>query len=409
MLFDIFDTRLAEYPFPLASEIRETCPVAFHADSGHWLISRYADVRGAFLDSDIFLPNNALSAVSPLSLDASRILIQNGVDLPPILVNNGTPSHSGLRRLVSQFFNGEQLRASIRLITDVTDAQLRDVAIRLRRGDVVDLGATVAHHIPCRVTQRLLDFEDVDVETMMCWTLSALSLFWGRKDERSQRPDAAGTAELYQYLSARIRSTHAKPGSLLEALHHHRTPGGNYLTMAEKIAICYVLIIGGHVTTGQLISSTFRHLLTAQQGWDRARTEPSLVQHLIEEVLRVDPPLGTWRRVTSREVRVNEVEIPEGQQVLLMIAAAGLDPRVFVEPSQLRLNRPNSRKHLAFGAGRHHCLGAEFGRMEAGLVVRRTLATLPPVRLAESGMPGGRLSWLSFRAPLSIPVVSGET
>jgi cytochrome P450 len=94
------------------------------------------------------------------------------------------------------------------------------------------------------------------------------------------------------------------------------------------------------------------------------RNDMSLVPTVIEETMRYEAPAQGLFRVTTRDVEMGEVCIPEGSIVQLMYASANRDERHFDEPDAYRVTRANARDQLGFGHGPHLCVGAELARLE---------------------------------------------
>jgi cytochrome P450 len=115
--------------------------------------------------------------------------------------------------------------------------------------------------------------------------------------------------------------------------------------------------------------------------------DPSIEANAIDELLRYDGPVQQTVRVPLEPVRFGEVEIPAGTTVMTVLGAANHDPEVFDEPSQLRLDRPNAGRHLAFAGGVHYCLGASLAKLEASIAIGTLIRRFPAVELA------GEPSW----------------
>jgi cytochrome P450 len=118
---------------------------------------------------------------------------------------------------------------------------------------------------------------------------------------------------------------------------------------------------------------------------DRLRQEPGLIPGAVEEMLRWVQFAGSGNiplaRVTREEVRLGGVTIPEGETVLPLMSVANRDPAAFDDPDRLDLCRA-PKPHIAFGAGAHHCLGAQLARMELQEAFRGLLSRLPGLRMA---------------------------
>lgn len=169
--------------------------------------------------------------------------------------------------------------------------------------------------------------------------------------------------------------------------------------------MAYFLIIAGHVTVSQMLGLAFERLVASPSAWRQLSATPGSVGPAVEELLRADTPLSTWRRITSKDVRVEGVDIPAGAAVLLALGATGYDTDMFADPDRFCPGRPNGSSHLAFGTGRHRCAGASFARMELETVLAATAARLPDLRLARKPEP--YWAFLSFRAPRSVLVRRG--
>ncbi|KTD20375.1 cytochrome P450, partial [Legionella israelensis] len=79
------------------------------------------------------------------------------------------------------------------------------------------------------------------------------------------------------------------------------------------------------------------------------------------------------RRVTTREVKIAERTIPQGENLSLMWIAANRDPRVFDESNTIKLER-DTKHSLVWGQGIHLCLGAPLARLEMRVVLEELLS-----------------------------------
>lgn len=404
---DLFGDPFVRDPHRTLAELRRRAPVHRDRQTGLWLVSRHAEVRQVLLDPAAFRPDNAQHAVSALPVAALRVLARAGFSLPPALANNGGPSHAGLRRLVTRFFNAGRVADAVPVVAETAGELLAGVERRLERTGKADLVAGFAQPLPCRVMMRLLGVEGVDPLTLVRWSDDALELFWGRPSPGRQLELAHSVADFHRWLSARVAQAPASPGTLVGALAAHRLPDGSPLDAATAVAVCFFVLIAGQSTTGQLIAGVLRHALREPGAWARAADEPGFAEAWVEEVLRREPPVTSWRRVTAHEVELGGVRLPAGAPLLLLLLGTGSDPAVFAEPERLCPYRENIRHHLAFGAGRHRCPGASLARTEGAVALRAAARALPGLR--EDAGAGGTpmLGLLSFRAPLRVPVRAG--
>jgi cytochrome P450 len=402
-LLDLFGEGFVRDPYPWLDALRSEAPVHHDPRTGLWLVSRHEDIRRVLLDPDAFLPDNAQRAVTPLPVGALRVLARAGFRLPAALANNGTASHPGLRRVVTRFFNARRVAAAVPVIERVADELLGAAAERIDAVGDGDLFTSFAQVLPCRVLMELLGIDDVPAATLIRWSDASLELFWGRPTPERQLELAPLVAEFHQWLTRTVRGGAAAPGSFVAALTDHRLPDGERLDVDTAVGACFFVFVAGQSTTGQLIATVLRRALAEEGLWARLAHEPGLAEAWVEEVLRREPPVTTWRRITARPVELGGVTLPEGAQVLLMLMGSGSDPEVFTAPEELCPHRAEVRQHLAFGVGRHRCPGASLARTEAAVALRAAARRLPGVRPTEpTDVP--MLGLLSFRAPLRVAV-----
>jgi cytochrome P450 len=384
--------------------LRDNAPVHRDERTGLWLVSRYDDVRAVLADPGRFHPDNALTAVTPVPRPVLRVLARAGFSLPPTLANNGTDTHGDLRRLVARFLTPARVAAMEPRIARLTGERLD----RLRGGEV-DLHPVLARDLPAIVLMEVMgidatvggaDDQTLDVDALKAWSTASLELFWGDVTVERQYELAKPAAAFHQWLTARIKAADPAGDDLFGALRAADVP------IRDAAGLCYFLLIAGQETTTQLLSAAFHAVLRHGDLWSRL-DEPGMAAACVEEVLRRDAPVNTWRRIAAEPVTLSGVDIPAGAPLLLMLAGSGSDPEVFPEPERFCPARPNARKHLAFGYGRHFCLGAGLARLEAEVVLRETARRFPDLRLA-SAEPPPMLGLLSFRAPLSVRVRLGE-
>ncbi|MFD0312900.1 cytochrome P450 [Streptomyces flavalbus] len=400
---DLFGDAFVRDPYPWLDALRVEAPVHHDPGTGLWLVSRHQDIRRVLLDPDAFRPDNAQDAVTPLPVPVLRVLARVGLRIAPALANNGTDSHAGLRRLVNRFFHAGRVATAVPVIERTADHLLAPAPDHLASGRPYDLFTAYAQRLPCRVLLELLGIGGVDEARLIRWSDAALELFWGRPSLERQLQLAELVGEFHQWLTVTVRDGSAAADSFLGALARHRLPDGTPLPAETAVGACFFVFIAGQSTTGQLIATVLRRALEEPGLWQRA-THPETAGAWVEEVLRREPPVTTWRRTTARPVRLGGVDLPAGAPLLLLLLGSGSDPEVFPDPERMCPHRPNIRQHLAFGAGRHRCPGAALARTEATVALRKAAHHLPHLHLTPDVPTTPMLGLLSFRAPLSVTV-----
>jgi pentalenolactone synthase len=142
------------------------------------------------------------------------------------------------------------------------------------------------------------------------------------------------------------------------------------------------LLFAGHETTVSMIDAGLVHLLTKPDQRAAVLRDPSIASNTIEEILRYAfPSQDVLLRYARSELEVDGAKIKPGDLVLLNIQAANHDDKVFYDPSHFDIDRRHN-PHLAFGYGRHYCIGASLARLELRIVLLTVLRRFPSLRLA---------------------------
>lgn len=365
--------------------------VTDHVGVTHLLVTGHALVRQVLTDPDTFRPDNALDAMTPMSVAALRILTKHRFRLPPTLANNGGPSHRQIRALAAAALHPDRVAALRPWLTTVVRERVGRLRATLAAGHPVDLYADLAADLPLLVLARLVELPASDVGTVKEFARAALELFWAPVDEHRQRV----LAEIVGRFHRVLREFAATGGGLAGQLRDSGHPPD------VVIGALFFLLVAGQETTSQFLTLLLHRLANESAVLAALRDGQLGVEAVVEEGLRLEPPIVTWRRVAAADTTLGGVAVPKGTSVVLWLARAGRDPGVVADPDVFRPGQPGSRRHLAFGAGAHRCVGAQLSRMEAAVVVAETAPLLADVTVV-------RAPWcpenLSFRMPDSFVV-----
>jgi cytochrome P450 len=169
-------------------------------------------------------------------------------------------------------------------------------------------------------------------------------------------------------------------------------PDGSVPDVMEVVRAAAILFAGGQGSTARFQTSVMK-LIAERPGLQQAlREDRSRVPDFIEESLRLYSTSKIGFRMARRSVTLGGVHIPAGSTVMLLLAAADRDPRRFDCPSELVIDRPNVRDHIAFGRGPHACPGGPLVRTETRITLERVLDRLHDIRISEveHGPPAAR-------------------
>ncbi len=369
--------------------------VADHVGVTHTVVSSHALVKRVLADPVAFPPHNALDAMTPIPVSVLRILTGHGFRLPPTLANNGMPSHPGIRAITARALHPDRVEAVRPWLTDLVRERVAGFAKRLEAGEHVDLYAELAADVPLLVLSRLVELPDAPAEAVRDFSRAALELFWAPVDEPRQRALSGEVGRFHTVLRNFVKTAEGMVGELRDHAERHG------LHPDTPVGALFFLLVAGQETTSQFLT-LLMHLLVRERAVLDGLADGSIaVDDVVEEGLRLTPPIPTWRRIAARDTELGGHPIPEGRSIVLWLARAGAQ----IAGSSFVPGQPGSRRHLAFGAGTHRCVGAHLSRMESAVVVGETFPLLRKAKVV-------RAPWcpdnLSFRMPDAFTVRFGR-
>lgn len=292
------------------------------------------------------------------------------------------PDHTRLRKLAQQAFAPRVVRALESEIAATVDALLDAMADQ----GTADLITGLAYPLPVAVICRLLGVPVEDeaqfssAAALVAQALDPIMSITGAPDPQADARLEAG-AWLREYLGELVEQRRAHPREDLISALIAAEEGGDQLTADEIVATCNLLLIAGHETTVNLIANAAQEMLRSPEHWAALAADPELAGAVVEETLRFDPPVQLVMRIAGADMRIGEVDIAQGDTMLLLLAAAQRDPDMYDEPDRFRPGR-ESLRHLSFGLGPHFCLGAPLARLEGRVALAKLTARFPRARLA---------------------------
>jgi cytochrome P450 len=399
-LVDIVSAEFKANPFPFLATLRATEPVyrttlPDKTKTPVWLVTRYEDVC-ALLKDERFLKNRR-SALTPKQIrqlpwvpPMFRPLERNMLDLDQ-------PDHTRLRALVHKAFTPslvEQMRARVQTLADKL---LEGVA---SRGEM-DLINDYALPLPMTIITEILGVPTRDRHKFHKWSKAVVSLSSPNATARVIPSVWMFIRYLRHFFKVRRRS----PRDDLASALIQAEEANDKLSEDELLAMVFLLLIAGHETTVNLISSGTLALLEHPDEMKKLRGEPALIKSAIEELLRYTAPVFmSTERYACEDITVHGVTIPQGEMTLGVIGSANRDENVFENSDVLDITREPNR-HLSFGQGIYFCLGAPLARMEAQIAISTLLRRMPKLRLK---VPPDSLRWhpsMILRGLDALPVV----
>lgn len=379
-----------EDPYPYYERFRGPAPL-LRVGETIWFALGHADVttmlRHPNLSTD---ESHAATEAERAAEDPNR---------PRSLLFMDPPDHTRLRGLVARAFTPRRID-ELRATTQAIATELVD-AIAAMAGPV-DLVQAFAYPLPVRVICALLGVPPED---------EAMFTDWSRGIARSVDPSVLRTpaieatiedarANLRRYLGDLLAARRRQPGDdLLSALAAVDVEGDR-ITPREVVGLAQLLLVAGHETTVNLIGNGTLALLRNPEQLALLRRSPELVGPAMDEFLRFDGPVQITQRVVTQDMTVVGCPVKRGDEIMLVLGAANRDPAAFPDPHKLDVTR-DARRHVGFGGGIHHCLGAALARMEGQIAFATLLDRFPHLELA--GTPERRPTF-TLRGLETLPV-----
>ncbi|MFB7450064.1 cytochrome P450 [Streptomyces sp. NPDC056194] len=394
---DVFDPRIyaAGIPHDRFRVLRDRAPVARQEESevlgwpagpGFWAVTRHADVVRVLKDSESYSSY----------LGATQIRDPDPADLPFIrrmMLNQDPPDHGRLRRLVSRAFTPGRIE---RFAGTARDRARELLGAAFADGGEVDLVRAVTDDYALLNLTDLLGIPASDRGLLHAWTERVIA--YQDPDEppvldaegRPVNPRSpAMLAEMFGYAQELAAHKRAHPADdVMSVL------AASELADAELEMFFFLLTVAGNDTVRSAapggILALAEHPAEQRRLWDGEVSMDTAV----DELLRVHPPVLSFRRTAARDTELAGRKIREGDKVVVFHASANHDERVFADPHRLDLGRtPNP--HVSFGDGPHVCLGAHFARLQLRVFheeVRAACGGLtlagPPRRLVSNFING---------------------
>jgi len=291
------------------------------------------------------------------------------------------PVHTRLRRLVAKAFTARRVEQLQPFVQKLTDELLTAAAERGR----LELVSDLAYPLPVAVISEMLGVPHEDHEKFAGWSaILAKGLDRLMSEPTAEEVEQNGIAsdEFRDYFEDLAEQRRRDPRDDLMSALVAAEEEGDRLTMDELTSTALLLLVAGHETTVSLIGNAMLALLRVPGLLDRVRADPALAEGVVEEVLRLDPPVQMTMRTALADVEVPGGVLRAGGTAVLLIAAANRDASAFPEPLELDPLRRDTG-HLAFGGGIHFCLGSPLARLEGRVVVAELARRLVAPRLEE--------------------------
>ena len=388
--FNPFDPTTLQCPFPHYAAMRETAPVLFVEQVGVYLVTRHDLVMDVLRDPQTYSSLFGGAGMPLPAQDRRRMaeVIAEGLPRVATMLTADQPEHTRYRRLIAKAFHPAAIAALEPVIRRVATAAIDSWIDRGTIEFVRDFGIP----LPVEVIAHALNVPDDRMADFKRWSDDSIAGI-GTNVSMARRLDAErGVNEFQRYFAEQIDLRRADPrDDLLTHLLAARVDDDDPdvtdtrpLDMPEMLSIVQQLLVAGNETTTKMLTEMMRLLGEHPGQWEAAKLDPSRIDRIIEETLRISTPTqGMWRIVT-RDVELAGVTIPKGARLVIVFASANRDEQLYADPDAFDPDRENLRNHLAFGKGIHFCIGANLSRLEGQVALQELTRRIESFRLTAT-------------------------
>ncbi|HUO87604.1 MAG TPA: cytochrome P450 [Rhizomicrobium sp.] len=380
----------------MLDSLRQSAPCFRDEGTKTFILTRMADVRALLTD-------NTMLRNPDLAEDGSLVKTFKPADMNRPGDRDGgmgfldDPDHARVRAPIARALN-RRVGAMRPFVEGVARRRLAALAGRAS----FDVVSDYAVHVPIDVIGGLFGVPTGDMPRFRQWSEDALKVFGPARSEAEDAARRDANNAILDYLDEAMTLRRRAPGDdlisdLLAVQREARLSDG------EIRVNCLNLLLGGNVTTADLIASAAWLLLGHPSELAKLKADPRLIGAAIEEALRYEPPTQGTQRIAPRDMEIAGCPVQRSQVVATFLHAANRDPAAFSDPHSFDITR-RGPGHVSFGGGAHLCIGAPLARLEGQVAVAELLTHFPDLRLA--GAAAGWRDAPFFRGLATLPVLA---
>jgi cytochrome P450 len=340
-----------------------------------WAVTKHADVMEIERNSEIFTnePSPALANRKDMEANAGNEAAMKS------LVQMDGEEHRAHRALVNDWFKP----GNVKKMSDRVDELAKQFVDQMAgMGGRCDFANDVAMHYPLQVILSILGLPEEDHQKMLKLTQE----LFGAEDPDIGRAGEDHTVlevmmDFVGYFTGLAADRRSNPTGDLASVIANAELNGAPLPDMDVFGFYLIIATAGHDTTSNSIAGGMLALLQNRDQLELLQARPELIDGAADELIRYVSPVKHFIRTCRAPFTVRDTTFQPGDVTLLSYASANRDDEVFEDPFRLDVTRANASSHLAFGFGRHFCLGAHLARMEVRAIFRELLGRLDSIDL----------------------------
>jgi 4-methoxybenzoate monooxygenase (O-demethylating) len=344
---DPFSLDFLRDPHPGHEALREAGPIVWLQKYGAYAAARHAEVRRILDDPKTFCSSRGVGL--------SDFQREKPWRPPSLVLERDPPEHDRARAVLNRALSATVMRS----LRGRFAAAAEELADELKRRVRFDAMTDCAEVYPMMVVPDAIGLSKQGREHLLPYAATVFNMFG--PDNELRRAAIAQMAPHVEWISSQCKREALTDGGIGAMIHAGANAGE--VTRQEAELLVRSLLSAGFDTTVHGLGAAIRQLALNPGEFAALRADPAKARAAFEEALRLETPVQTFFRTTTREVEIGAVTIPEGEKVLMLLGAANRDPRKWPDPDRYDIDRPTAG-HVAFGAGVHMCVGQLLARLE---------------------------------------------
>jgi cytochrome P450 len=378
--FDLLEAIDVADPYPLWQSLLDG-PPQVAPDGSFALVTRHEDCAALLRHPDMSSDHRNSDHFKNVRRPQLTQHDLDSIEKREVFLFRDPPVHTRLRRLVAKAFTPRQVQ-QLQPFIEKRTGELLDAAAQRGR---LELVGDLAYPLPVAVISELLGVPHEDHATFAGWSevlARGLDRLMSEPTPEQLAENRIASDEFRAYFERLADERRREPRDDMLTGLVQAEEEGDRLTLDELTSTALLLLVAGHETTVNLIGNGMLALLRVPGLIDRIRAEPAIIDGVVEEVLRLDPPVQVTMRTALKDVDVPGGRLRAGGSAILLIAAANRDPATFEQGPAFDPARGDTG-HLSFGGGIHYCLGAPLARLEGRIVLTELARRLVNPRLDD--------------------------
>jgi cytochrome P450 len=365
-------------PHAVLRPMRETCPVARDSQAGSFIVTSYADAQRVLANRNTWR-DGARAEKAAFLAHRQAAQLPPGVprtDVVSILMLDD-PDHARIRRPLQRAFY-----ARVKTCRERVERAIQTALDAIDPTAPFDLMAQYCVPIPVDAIASILGVDGDRLDDFREWSEGViLGLNPFRSPDQTVILERCRTA-LRAYFHEQIKRRLTAPEDDLISDMIALQLEGAAINDNELVINLIALLVGGNLTTTDLIGNGARLLMLHPFERDKLLANPELASSLVEEVLRYEGPIDITQRIMAEDVEVGGCPVRGTQAVTTILRAANRDPAVFKDAEAFLIDARRA-PHLSFGGGSHICIGAPLARLEGQLALLKLFQRFPALHIVE--------------------------